>query len=309
MNYQVILDDIAEAVKCDFGKGRVAAYIPALASVPPGKFGMALCLPDGSCFMTGDAEEAFSIQSIFKLFILQLALAKYGDMIWTRVGKEASGDRFNSLLRLEQENGIPRNPFINAGALVTLDLLVAMSRKAGERHPRRVIRNYIGYLSCNNAIKSNPGVFQSERDHAHVNRAMVHLMKAYGNIHSPVEELIREYCYLCALELNCRDLARAVLPLVNDGYSPYWAETVLHHREVKRISAVMMTCGMYDSAGSFSYRVGLPAKSGVGGGIVAVAPGKFSLAVWSPELDNCGNSYVGTAALELFTSMTQTSIF
>lgn len=304
MNYQLILEHVQEAIKSEFGKGKVADYIPALAEISSRKFGMAVCTVDGEQYTVGDAHEPFSIQSIVKLFNLQLVLSRYGDMIWSRVGKEPSGDRFNSLVRLEYESGIPRNPFINAGALVTLDVLMSKNP-----HIQDWVCAYIRYLSCNNDITCNMRVYQSELGHAYINKAMVNLMKGYGNIENLVDPLIDAYCALCALEMSCVDLANAFLCLAEAGYSSVHKETILHHNEVKRISAVMLTCGMYDSVGNFSYRVGLPAKSGVGGGIVAVVPDKATVCVWSPELDRFGNSYVGTKALEIFSKFSHSSIF
>lgn len=304
MEYQAILNYIAEAVRPSFGKGKVADYIPALAKVPAQKFGMTLQLVTGERFSVGDHAEHFSIQSISKLFVLQLVMSHLGEMVWTRVGKEPSGDRFNSLMKLEHEAGIPRNPFINAGAIATLDLL--MSLKGDARHR---IRNYLRYLSMDNSVDVNKAVMQSEIDHAHINRAMANLMKAHGNLDGDIEEIIETYCYQCALEMTCSDLAIAGLPLASSGYSSLQGDAILSKSQIKRINAVMLTCGMYDSVGSFAYRVGLPAKSGVGGGILAIVPGVMSIAVWAPELDAFGNSYVGTTALEMFTSMTHTSVF
>ena len=304
MDYQAILDYIAEAVVPKFGKGKVADYIPALATVPPRKFGMAVQLPDGTRFTTGDADEPFSIQSISKLFILELAMQHFGDMVWTRVGKEPSGDRFNSMIKLEMEHGVPRNPFINPGALATLDLL--MTLKGDTKHR---IRNYLRFLAMSDRVDVDEVVMHSELEHANLNRAMAHLMKNYRNIHADVETLLEIYCFQCAMTMTCSELALAGLPLATGGHSAGHDTAILSASQVKRINAVMLTCGMYDSVGSFAYRVGLPAKSGVGGGILAVAPGKMSVAVWSPELDAFGNSYVGTAALEMFTAMTHTSIF
>ncbi|TNE60983.1 MAG: glutaminase [Alphaproteobacteria bacterium] len=304
MDYQGVLDYIAEAVRPQFGKGRVADYIPALADVDARKFGMAVRLVDGTLYTVGDGLERFSVQSISKLFVLELAMQHFGDMVWTRVGKEPSGDRFNSMMRLEHERGIPRNPFINPGALATLDLVMGL--KGDTRHR---LRNYLRFLAVDETVDSNATVARSELDHAHTNRALAHLMKAYGNIDNDVEDLMETYCFQCAMEMNCAELATAALPLAGGGYSSLHDTAVISKNQARRINSVMLTCGMYDSVGSFAYRVGLPAKSGVGGGILAVAPGRMTICVWSPELDAFGNSYVGTAALELFTSMTGVSVF
>jgi glutaminase len=304
VDYQALLEEIRNAVRPHFGRGRVADYIPALARVPPSKFGMAIVTVDGRSFRVGDAEEPFSIQSISKVFTLMLALSRIGDRVWTRVGKEPSGDPFNSLVLLEHERGVPRNPFINAGALVVLDCLLT-----GRTDARPLIRDYVRVLSGNFALDFDRRVARSERAHAHVNAALAHLMKSHGTIESGIDRLLDAYCHQCALAMSCVDLARAFLPLAARGRSPVLGEVVLTAQQAKRINALMLTCGMYDAVGSFAYRVGLPAKSGVGGGIVAVVPELMTLAVWSPELDRSGNSYVGTAALELFTTMTRLSIF
>ncbi len=303
-NYQNVLDIIAEEVRPHFGKGRVADYIPALAEVDPKRFGMAVAAVDGTEFSIGDAAVPFSIQSISKVFTLMMALARAGDEVWTRVGKEPSGNRFNSLVQLEYEAGVPRNPFINAGALVVTDMLAETLRS-----PKIAIRDYVRVLAQNFTIDFDVAVAESELATAHVNSALAHLMKSHGRINAAVPDLLDIYCHQCALSLSCTDLARAFLPLAGRGLSPLMEEAVLTERQAKRINALMMTCGLYDSVGSFAYRVGLPAKSGVGGGIVAVMPGVLSVAVWSPELDRSGNSYVGTGALELFSRLTRLSVF
>ncbi|NRA88270.1 MAG: glutaminase [Rhizobiales bacterium] len=304
MNYQAILENIQEAMAPEFGKGRVADYIPALANVSPNKFGMAIQLIDGTQFKIGDANENFSIQSISKLFMLQLVMRNVGDMIWTKVGKEPSGDAFNSMVLLENEKGFPRNPFINAGAIVTTDMLMSNSKNAADQ-----FKNYMRLISNNPSVDFDMDVAKSELGTAHVNFALAHFMKSHGVINNPIDALIDIYCKQCSMSMNCVDLATASLALANKGYSAICNDSVLSERNVKRINAVMLTCGTYDSVGSFAYRVGLPTKSGVGGGIVAIVPNVMAISVWSPELDRFGNSYVGTAALEMFTTITKLSIF
>ncbi len=303
MELQGILDEIALAVQVHRGLGKVADYIPALARVAPDRFGMALCTVDGEVISTGDAAEPFSIQSISKVFTLMLALSRVGNELWTRMSKEPSGDPFNSMVLLEREKGIPRNPFINAGALVVVDVLLD-----SETTPHIVLRDYLRVLSGNHDIQFDAEVAQSELDHAHTNLALAHLIRSHGNLHHAVDRVIHSYCHQCALAMSCIDLARAALPLAAAGHSAIIDESVLTEKRARRINALMLTSGTYDSVGSFAFRVGLPAKSGVGGGIVAVIPGSMSLCVWSPELDRSGNSYLGTAALELFASMTRLSI-
>ena len=304
LDFSVVLEEIYLQVRCHLGRGKVADYIPALAKVPATKFGMAVRTVDGEEFVIGDADEPFSIQSISKLFSLMLAISRMGDRVWTRVGKEPSGDPFNSMVLLEHEQGFPRNPFINAGALAVTDCLLSSSQD-----PKDLIRDYMRILSQNFSVDFDSVIAQSELGHADTNLALAHLMKSHGRIENSVDDLLDTYCHQCSLAMSCRDLARAALPLAALGYSPIMGESVLTARQSRRINAVMLTCGTYDSVGNFAYRVGLPSKSGVGGGIVALVPGLLSIAVWSPELDRSGNSYQGTAALELFTTITRLSIF
>ena len=304
LDLDAVLEEIRHEVRPHFGKGRVAGYIPALKRVPRDKFGIAVALTDGREFQAGDAAEGFSIQSISKLFTLMLAMSAIGDEVWRRVGKEPSGTAFNSLVQLEYERGIPRNPFVNAGALVILDCVL---QRMGAR-TADAIRDYARVLAQNFDLAYDEEVCASELGTAYKNAAIANLLRSHRSIHHEPEQLLALYCRQCSLEMSCRDLARAFLPLANAGVSPLLREAVLTPRQAKRINALMMTSGVYDSAGSFAFRVGLPAKSGVGGGIVAIVPRHCSVAVWSPELDRSGNSLVGTVALELFVRLTNLSI-
>ena len=304
MSYLPILESIADDVRPLLGKGKVANYIPALAQVPPTRFAMAVATIDGTLECVGHAQEAFSIQSISKLFTLTLAMKCAATTLWRRVGREPSGSPFNSLVQLERENGIPRNPFINAGAHVVTDCLVSNLAK-----PRATLLDLVRRLSGNDAIDFDTAVADSEATSGHRNRALANFLKSFGNLDNTVEQVLDFYFHQCALAMSVADLARATLFLANEGVAPTTSERILSKRRVKRINALMMTCGTYDACGDFAFQVGLPAKSGVGGGIVAVLPRRFSVAVWSPALDATGNSLVGTKALELFTTRTRQSVF
>ncbi len=304
MDYQQILEEISHHVRPMFGKGRVADYIPALAGVPGSKFGMALHTLDGGFFHVGDAEERFSIQSMSKVFALNLAISQIGDDLWKRVGREPSGNAFNSLVQLEHENGIPRNPMINAGALVVSDVLLSRFGDA-----RQTLLDYMRFLSASQDVVFDTGVAQSELEHGYRNLALASFLKSHGNLENEPEAVLDLYCHQCALAMSCDELARAAYHLANGGVSAEPRETILTLSQAKRVNAVMMTCGLYDAVGEFAYRVGLPGKSGVGGGIMAVMPGEYSVAVWSPELDAYGNSMVGGAALEHLTTLTGRSVF
>ena len=300
---QAVLEEIHREVQPLLGQGEVARYIPELAKVPPGRFGMAVVTLDGEVHTVGDAHEAFSIQSISKLFSLTLVFKLIGDELWQRVGREPSGNPFNSLVQLEQERGKPRNPFINAGALVVTDVLCSRFVQ-----PEMALVDFLRRLSGNTALQYDERVALSELGTSSRNRAMGHFMQSFGNLANPVDEVIEAYCRYCAITMNCVDLARAVCFLANDGVS-LGGQSIIDSSSAKRLSALMLTCGTYDAAGDFAYRVGLPAKSGVGGGIVAHIPGTLGVCVWSPALEASGNSLAGSFALERFTSLLGLSLF
>jgi glutaminase len=304
MDYHQILKEIKAEVQPLFGMGKVADYIPALARVDSKKFGVAIATLEGEVISLGDAAEPFSIQSISKVFTLSQAFATHGEALWKRVGKEPSGNAFNSLVQLEYEKGIPRNPFINAGALVITDVLLSDHSDAKEHQ-----LSFLRKISGNESIRYDREVAQSEKEHGYRNAALVNFLKSHNNIHNDVNAVLDTYFHHCAIPMSCIDLAKAMLYFSNHGVIPATGERVLTVSQTKRLSAVMMTCGFYDEAGEFAFRVGLPGKSGVGGGIVAVIPGKLAIAVWSPELNAKGNSVVGMRSLELFTTKTGISVF
>jgi len=303
-NYQSILEQIHRDIEPWRTAGRVANYIPELARVPAERFGMAVVTVGGNVFSIGDANVRFSIQSISKLFACTLAFQLLGDALWERVGREPSGTAFNSLVQLETERGKPRNPFINAGALVVTDILCR--RFVGAE---TALVQFMRRLTGATDIDYDLRVAHSELAHAERNRAMAHFIASFDNLQMPPEVVIDAYCRQCAIEMNCVELAKAALFLANGGVAPVSGERILDESSTKRLSALMLTCGTYDAAGDFVYRVGLPAKSGVGGGIVAVLPGEMAVCVWSPGLDANGNSLAGTLSLEWLTTLSKRSIF
>jgi glutaminase len=292
-----LLAEIHHDAQSLFGQGRVADYIPALAEVPPRQFGLAIATVDGQTHSVGDAHTPFSLQSITKLFTFVLALKLEGDAVWQRVGREPSGAAFNSIVQLETENGIPRNPFINAGALVITDILT--TRYA---HLDYALLGALRRLADEPDLHWNPRVARSERETAHRNMAMAYFMKSHGNFRNEPETVLDNYCRQCATEMSCAQLAQATLFLANDGHDLTLRgqpdEHFLSADATRRVNALLLTCGAYDAAGDFAYRIGLPVKTGVGGGIVAIVPGVGTVAVWSPELDAKGNSVLGAFALE-----------
>ena len=303
--YQTILEEIYNELKPRFGEGAVANYIPALAKVEPSRFGIAISTLDGTDYSVGDAEEPFPIQSISKVFNLILAL-RLGESseIWNRVGVEPSGNSFNSLSQLEYENGKPRNPFINAGALVVTDCIIS--------HSDSPIDSFLAFaqtLSEDSSVKYDKDIFQSEWEFGHRNAAVVHYLYSFDNIKNDIDLVLRTYFHQCALSMSCTQLAKAFRFLANEGRVSGSTEPIITSKQARRVNSLMMTCGTYDEAGEFAFHVGLPCKSGVGGGIVAIVPGQMTICVWSPGLGSRGNSVLGMQALKLFCQKTGIAIF
>lgn len=301
---QDMLQEILDQVRPLLSQGQVAQYIPALAQVDPNQLGIAVHSLDGQLHCAGDAYTPFSIQSISKVFSLVQAINHSGEDIWSRLGYEPSGQAFNSLVQLEVEKGRPRNPFINAGALVICD--INQSRFAT---PALSMRDFVRRLAGNPRIVSDTVVAESEYQHRARNAAMAWLMTAFGNFRNDVDAVLSSYFHHCALSMNCVDVARGFAFLANSGYCPHSGEHVLSARQAQQVNAIMATSGLYDEAGNFAYRVGLPGKSGVGGGIVAVVPGRYSICVWSPALNASGNSLAGIRALELLSERITGSVY
>jgi glutaminase len=310
MERDLDLDEIVAIVHRDMqahlGRGRVASYIPALARVDPRHFGIAIAACDGRTAAAGEAETPFSVQSISKVFTLTLALEKLGGDLWKRVGREPSGSTFNSIVQLERENGIPRNPLINAGALVVSDALLAGGDPQGLI---AAITDFLRQLADDPSVSIDPEVAASEADTGFRNASLANFLKASDNLISPVADVLTVYFNQCALSMNCRQLARAALYLAGEGHDPLTGERVTTPVRARRINAIMMTCGHYDASGELAFRVGLPGKSGVGGGILAIAPRRAAITVWSPGLNAAGTSQVGVMALERLASLTGWSLF
>ena len=295
---QLVVNEIADEMRRRPDRGEVATYIPELARVDPKAFGLVVIDAEGNIAAGGDSNAPFSVQSISKVFTLTLALGKAGDRLWQRVGREPSGSAFNSIVQLEYERGIPRNPFINAGAIAVTDLILS------GHHPREAlgeILRFIRFLADDPSIVIDENVAASEQRTGFRNYALANYMKSFGVLDNPVELTLGVYFHQCAIAMSCRQLATAARFLAHLGRNPATGLSVVQPESVRRINAIMLMCGHYDGSGEFAYRVGLPGKSGVGGGILAIAPGKASIAVWSPGLDASGNSRLGRIALEMLT--------
>ena len=301
-----VVRDIADEMRTRPDRGKVASYIPELAKADPQAFGLVVIDADGTIAAGGESEVAFSVQSITKVFTLTLALGKVGDALWRRVGREPSGSPFNSIVQLERERGIPRNPFINAGAIAVTDAILS------GHEPREAIGEilrFMRYLADDPSITIDHAVAASEKRTGFRNVALANYMKSFGVLNNPVDFTLGVYFHHCAIAMSCRQLAMAGRFLAYSGRDPATGLSVIPPERARRINAIMLTCGHYDGSGEFAYRVGLPGKSGVGGGILAIAPGKASIAVWAPGLDAAGNSHLGRIALEALTKRMDWSIF
>jgi glutaminase len=306
LKMQKIVDEIAAQMALKADKGTVASYIPQLACVEPEQFSISVALPNGSVYSAGCANTLFSIQSISKVFTLTLALGKLGERVWNRVGREPSGDPFNSIVQLEHEQGKPRNPFVNAGAIAIADAIIQ------GHQPKEIlaeILQFMRFLADDEGISIDEKVASSELKTGDRNASLAHFMASFGHFQNPVDAVLGTYFHHCSIAMNTIQLATAGLFLANNGVNPITGYRVVSSKRAKRINSLMLMCGHYDGSGEFAYRVGLPGKSGVGGGILAIAPGNAAIAAWSPGLDAIGNSKLGTEALELLTKKTGWSIF
>jgi glutaminase len=298
-----ILDDIVRSHRPRLETGSSPANIPFLAAVPFDRFGIAVATASGQVFSSGDANVPFSIQSISKVFTLAMALAGDGSgTLWSRVLREPSGTSFNSLVQLEVEHGIPRNPFINAGALVVTDHLMEETSDGAAQ-----LLRFLTAQAGSTGPFIDEAAAASELASSSRNLALAHFLKDFGNLRQTAESVVENYVRQCSINMTCVELARAGLFLARDGQGTLGR--VLSRSDAKRVGSIMLTCGMYDAAGEFAYRVGLPGKSGVGGGILVIVPGECAVCVWSPRLDPKGNSLAGTAALADLSDFTGWSVF
>ena len=300
------VNEIADAMRRRADRGEVATYIPELARVDGGAFGLVVVAADGTLVAAGASEVAFSIQSVSKVFTLTLALGLVGDDLWRRVGREPSGSPFNSIVQLERERGVPRNPFINAGAIAVTDAILSGHQP---REALGAILRFMQALAEDGSIAIDKAVAASEKRTGFRNAALANYMRSYGVITNPVDNVLGVYFHHCAIAMTCRQLAMAGRFLATSGRDPAGGGSLVSPERATRLNAIMLTCGHYDGSGEFAYRVGLPGKSGVGGGILAIAPGRASIAVWSPGLDTSGNSRLGQIALEALAKRMGWSVF
>ncbi|BBB26143.1 glutaminase [Amphritea japonica] len=303
---QDILDEIVATIGASDSRGQPANYIPQLACIDPNQFAITVAMADGRVYSAGHSNQLFSIQSISKVFTLTIALGKLGDSVWSKVGREPSGDPFNSIVQLEHEHGKPRNPFINAGAIAIADAIL-MGHQPKETLAE--ILQFVRFIADDDSVSIDDKVAQSELATGDRNASLAHFMASFGRLDNPVDCVLGTYFHHCSIAMTTEQLAKAGLFLVDDGRNPVTGARVVSPQRARRINSLMLMCGHYDGSGEFAFRVGLPGKSGVGGGILAIAPGKASIGVWSPGLDDVGNSKLGTEALEKLVEHTGWSIF
>ncbi|MBD0334034.1 MAG: glutaminase A [Cyanobacteria bacterium Co-bin13] len=278
----------------DLQVGQVASYIPELVKADPNWFALCAVTRDGRIFQAGDVDQKFTIQSISKVFVYGMALEDHGrEHLLKKVGVEPTGDPFNSLIRLDEDSKRPDNPMVNAGAIATTSLIQGDGPTERLNRMLAMFQRYVGH-----EVFIDVPVFVSERSTGHRNRAMAHLMLNFGMIDQKVDEALDLYFQQCAVLVTCRDLAVMAATLANQGENPLTGEQALHPEYVRDVLSIMYTCGMYNFAGEWAYRVGIPAKSGVSGGILAVVPNQVGIAVFSPLLDGHGNSVRGLRAFE-----------
>ncbi|WP_405571167.1 glutaminase [Winogradskyella sp. Asnod2-B02-A] len=303
-NFKSIIENAYQHTKPLKDQGKLATYIPELANVNPDKLGVHMTKIDGTSFGVGDHLEKFSIQSIAKVLSLALAVKFLGEKIWTRVDVEPSGTKFDSLLLLETYKGIPRNPFVNSGAIVICDILISHLENAREE-----FLEFVRDLSDIPNLTYSDNIADSEKATGYRNVALCNFIKSLGNIKNDPAEVLDFYFDMCSLEMNCEQLSRTFSFLANGGKKLNDGKKILTSSQTKRLNALMLTCGFYDESGEFAFKVGLPGKSGVGGGIVALYPNKYTMAVWSPRLNANGNSFKGMKLLEDITTHSEMSIF
>lgn len=278
----------------DVDDGNVAAYIPELSKANPDWFGISVVTTDGQVFNVGDTDQKFTIQSISKIFSYGLALEDHGrEVLLEKVGVEPTGDPFNSIIRLDEGSHRPYNPMINAGAIATTSLLKGDSPTHRLTRLLQMFERYTGQ-----ELFIDVPTFMSERETGHRNRAMAHLMLNFGMISQNIDAALDLYFQQCAVMVTCCHLATMAATIANHGKNPTTQVQAINEDYVRDLLSVMYTCGMYNRAGEWAYRVGIPAKSGVSGGILAVVPGKAGIATFSPPIDQNGNSVRGLRVFE-----------
>lgn len=287
-------------------KGKLASYIPELAKANSEALGICVIDLDGNVHQGGDYNTFFTIQSVSKVVTLIYALESYGEYVFTRIGVEQTADAFNSIIKLEtRNNGKPLNPLINAGAIATTSFVVETEGKDAFDK----LSNFLRKLAKNPNIKVNEAVYESEKRTGDVNRALAYYQKGAGTFHAEVNDVLDVYFRMCSLEVQVKDLAQIGRVIANNGMLIETGERMFSKETARITKAIMTTCGLYDSSGRFALDVGIPSKSGVGGGILSVVPGQFGIGTVGPALDDKGNSAGGVEVLKRLSQRKHLSIF
>ncbi|MCC5468525.1 glutaminase A [Pelosinus baikalensis] len=302
-----VLQEIIENNRSWTEKGTIATYIPELAKANPHALGVYLVDMQNNEYFAGDVHTVFSIQSISKIITFICALTDTDfNTISKVISVEPTADEFNSIANLEIKNtNKPLNPMINSGAIATITLVKG---KTYEEKFQRIF-HFFKLVTDNPNLTINEAIYQSESSTGDRNRSLAYYMKSTGIIHDEVEEILNIYFKLCSINVTCKDIARIGVVLANNGIQPYSNQRVIRKDICQIVKAVMSTCGMYSGSGSFATTVGMPAKSGVGGGILAVVPHKFGIGVVGPALDASGNSIAGIKVLTELSSRLDLSIY
>lgn len=300
------LDDFFKSIKSLYQQGKLASYIPELMNANAQALGIYIIDLEGNELYSGDVDTKFTIQSVSKVVTLIYALEAYGDEVFTRIGVEQTADAFNSIIKLEtRNNGKPLNPLINAGAIATTSFIVEKEGKDGFENLSKFLRK----LAKNDDISVNASVYASEKRTGDTNRALAYFQKGQRTFEADVEDVLDAYFKTCSHEVRVKDLANIARIIANNGLDPDSGHRYFSMKNARMTKAIMSTCGMYDSSGAFALKVGIPSKSGVGGGIMSVVPGKYGIGIVGPALDEKGNSAAGVALLSKLSEAYALSIF
>ena len=303
-DYAKLIDQANQKYKSN-NDGKVADYIPALATYSPNNFAITIATVDGKIYQVGDVNKPFPMESLSKVFTMALAMEQHGpQVVLDKLGANATGMPFNSGLAVELTKGAPENPLVNAGAMSTVSLIEAKDKT--DRW-NKILDNLNVWADAKLTV--NEPVFQSEMETNQHNQALAKLMESYNSFYGNTDEAVEIYTRQCSVDITVEQLAKMGAVLANKGKSPFNGKQLLNEKYVPQVLAEMAIAGLYDGSGKWLYTVGIPAKSGVGGGMVAIVPGEYAIAVYSPPLDEAGNSVRAQKTIEYVAEATQANVF
>ena len=303
-DYAKIIDQAHQKYKSN-NDGKVADYIPALATYSPKNFAITIATVDGKIYQVGDVNKPFPMESLSKVFTMALAMEQHGpQVVLEKLGANATGMPFNSGLAVELTKGAPENPLVNAGAMSTVSLIEAKDKT--DRW-NKILDNLNVWADA--TLTVNEPVFKSEMETNQHNQALAKLMESYNSFYGNTDDAVEIYTRQCSVDITVEQLAKMGAVLANKGKSPFNGKQLLHEKYVPQVLAEMAIAGLYDGSGKWLYTVGIPAKSGVGGGMVAVVPGEYAIAVYSPPLDEAGNSVRAQKTIEYVAEATKANVF